>query len=629
MLVVLAYANSLENGFAFDDAIVIVDNELITHLDTLPALLTSDYWVAHDDSYGAVPFRSGLYRPLVLLSYAVNYAIGGRHPLGYHLVNIVLHLLVTCLLYFLALRLGFSRSAALIGAVLFAVHPIHTEAVTSIVGRAELLMALGVLGSWLLNLSGYYWWSLLAFAGGLFSKEQAIVLPVLLILSDVCSHRSLAAATSYRRYAGYVVVLAAYLAVRAAVLGTLSMPPVGFVENPLGSLEGVSRWLTAVKVAGYYLQLFFWPAALSADYSYNAIPVATSFWEPEVIGACIAWMALLTAFIWSFIRGERRISLSIGLTVLAFLPTSNFILPIGTMMGERLFYLPSAGLCLLIGWILGWAIEGRGSLSERIDGSKMVHATFVRYGAWAIVAIVCAGCIGRTIVRNRDWIDTERLFNSAVRVVPQSAKVHVALGRTLKFRNDHSSDEQALEHYQMALAIYPGYATSDPEFSSHMGDILFRLGRMKEAITALEQGTKLDPHVGLYLGLAYARLGETEKAERAWREVLTFTPHDPEARSRLSRLLLERGQWNDGLAQADEALRHHPDHVLALFNRALALEALGRSAEAMSAYERVIAIPSAPDAAKQDARHKMDNLRRNAEPKSDETRPCPSGLTPC
>src|SRR6185295_12578707 len=138
-LVSLAYGGTLWNAFTFDDHAIVVNNPLIKRVEHWPTLLRSDYWAGTRDPAAAPTVHAGLYRPLVLLSFAFNHAVAGISPWSYHLVNVSVHLVVTWLVYLLARQLTFSSAAALIAAVLFALHPIHTEAVAGAVGRAELL----------------------------------------------------------------------------------------------------------------------------------------------------------------------------------------------------------------------------------------------------------------------------------------------------------------------------------------------------------------------------------------------------------------------------------------------------------------------------------------------------------
>src|SRR6185436_17495008 len=183
-VVLLAYGGTLRNGFTFDDHAIIVQNSLIKRMEYRPTLLTSDYWAGVRDPGAAPTIHAGLYRPLVLLSFAVNHAAAGLSPWSYHLINVLLHLGVTWLLYAVARQLEFSLQAALAAALLFALHPIHAEAVAGVVGRAELLMSAGVLAGLLWGMQGRLWLSLAAFFLALLSKEQAVMLPALLLLYE-------------------------------------------------------------------------------------------------------------------------------------------------------------------------------------------------------------------------------------------------------------------------------------------------------------------------------------------------------------------------------------------------------------------------------------------------------------
>jgi Tfp pilus assembly protein PilF len=591
LLVGLAYGNSLGNGFAFDDAVMIEHNALITRAEYLPRLLTSDYWAGRRDPSEHVQWRSGLYRPLVLASFALNYAVGRLDPFGYHLLNVLLHILVTWLVFSLALQAGFTVGSATVGAALFAVHPVHTEAVTGIVGRAELLMAVGVLGSlWWAN-RGRIGPSVLSFAAGLLSKEQAVVLPVLLVLNDVCTGNSIAARSSWKelvlgvggRYGWHVLALASYLLVRALMLGRLQPPPVLFLDNPIAHVDGYTQVLSAVKVAGLYLALFVWPAVLSADYSYDAIPIARSLGEPGVILATVAWGSLLGLACWAFKR-DRRPAFCVGLLVMTFVPVSNMVIPIGTMMGERLFYLPSAGLCLLLGLVWERCVlwEDR----DRLQRQCVARAKLIRFGAGGTLLLICLGLLVRTALRNRDWADTESLFRSAAQAVPTSAKAKAVLGDQALAKGEW---EQALRQYQTATDLYPAYTRSEVTINLHLGMLFMKLGRWPEATEAFERAVVLDPESSgtqYHLGIAYAAQASLAKAEAALRTALILNPEHAESLIALSAVLVERGSYTEALAQAEAALRRLPGSREASYHRARALKGLGREKEADAEFRR-------------------------------------------
>ena len=586
VLVTVAYANSLPAGFAFDDEVMIRQNPLITSLDHVPKLLASDYWAGRRPATEAVPWRSGLYRPLVSLTYALNYAAGKDNPVGYHTVNLLLHLLVSWLVYLIALRTGISRAGGMVAAGIFGVHPIHTEAVTSIVGRAELLMAAGVLGAvWLAGV-GRPWLSLIAFASALLSKEQAIMLPAVLVLYDLCvgplsggeRRQSTSNVRILSRYGGYLAILACYAALHAAVVGGPGMVPIPFIDNPLAHVDGSTRVFSALKVAGWYLWLCVWPSNLSADYSYNAIPLSSSAADLGILGGMLAWGLLLGLGAWSFVKSDRTACFAVGLLVLTFLPVSNLVVPIGTIMGERLFYLPSAGLCLLAG--LGWDRLIRGSCN--VTGCRRLIQSGAALGLVAVWVLLTL----RTVDRNRDWADSETLMRSAEAVVPTSSKVHTVLADIAIRKADWSS---ALSHLQTAMGLYPGFTSTEVAINLKLGIIFLNTGREDDAIVAFERAVALDPFSSLprfYLGTGYVMGRRYEEAEASLRHALSLNPEAPEARSSLSWVLNVQGRYEEALREAEAALRLQPDLREGRLNRARALQGLSRSQEAVEEFQR-------------------------------------------
>lgn len=573
----LVYGNSLQNGFTMDDKVLIEDNYLIRSLDHLPTMFFTDYWAGRRDTTEVNQWQSGLYRPMVMASYAINYAIGGPSPLGFHAVNVLIHVGVTCLVYAVALSFGTGSLAAFVAAALFAVHPIHTEAVTGIVGRAELLMTFGLLASlWLARL-GRHFLALGAFALALFSKEQAMIFPLVLLLSDVCSKRTdsnheLARPSGaiLKRYGPYLGVLGGYLALRVTALETINLPTPTFVDNPLAHVDIQTRLFTAIKVAGWYLYLFIWPAALSADYSYNAIPLASSLIDPGALLGLLVWGMLIWLAIASFRHGKRAITFAIGLTTLTFIPVSNLIMPIGTIMGERLFYLPSAGLC----WLAGMATLTL--LPQRSWEASWNHLIL----PGSVGLLIMAALFVRTVHRNEDWKSNQTLFQSAARVVPNSAKVHAALGG---LDNAQGAYDQALQHYKKAFEIYPAYPRTDVDINLGMGALFLKQGETAKAVEAFRRAVELDPRSSLThynLGLALARHGSKDEAEQNLLTALAFNPSLSEAYNTLSRLWIEQERYQEGLAAAETALRHNPNLNEARYNRAQALTALGRTSEA-------------------------------------------------
>lgn len=595
-----AFGNTFHNGFVFDDGEIIANNSFITSLKNLPTVFSTGYWMGPRWEKDQPPAAGGAhYRPLVIASYALNYAVGGLNVSGYHLVNLLLHIAVSFVIYRLAQQMSFSRGASLAAAALFAVHPLHTEAVSGIVGRAELLMALGFLLalSWYIRSGApdkldrrFIVASCGAFAAALISKEQAMTLPGLLILYDLLMKRREAkwigfVFSALRRYSGYLLILIGFLVVRAAVLGiVVYIEKIPLIDNPLAYARWDIRLLTALKIAGKYLWLFVWPDHFSADYSYNAIALSSSLWEPAVIGGLAGWGALLGLAAWSYVKGHRWIFLAVALTALTFFPASNFLVAIGTIMGERLFYLPSAGLCLLVA--AGW---------DAACAARAGQAALFRLIGLGLFSLALVFLTARTVIRNRDWRSNETLFESAVKVAPGSAKVHfnIALSELKK------DEEKGIGEMDEALRIYPDYRNNNAEINFTYGSVLLKRGKWEQAIDWLTRAVKLKPRIvqGYYnLGLAYTKGGLWKEAERAFRRAIAVDVRDAATYNTLSFVLWKQERYEEAREFADAAIQANPDMVEARYNRATALEAEGRLEEAAKEYETLLKIKPIPSA---------------------------------
>lgn len=344
LLALGVYAGALRNGYALDDVPVLQQNPAVQGLD-LRALLTGAYW----------PGSRELYRPLTLLSFAVERVALGDAPALFHATNALLHALATGLLFALLRRLGAGAGAAGAGAALFAVHPVHVEAVANLVGRSELLAASLVLLASLLFLSrrapavirvaGAGLLYLLALA----SKEIAVSLPALLLVMALLEGKREgrpwrdAVRAWLPTAAACAVALGGYLALRASALGSGT----GSRAAPyLADLSPADRLATAARLVPEVLRLLVWPADLSSEWGPGALDVAT--WAHPLAWAGVGIIVLLAAATWSGARrGEGWVAAAVAWAALAYFPVSQAAFPIGTMLAERTLYLPSAALAFL------------------------------------------------------------------------------------------------------------------------------------------------------------------------------------------------------------------------------------------------------------------------------------------
>jgi Tfp pilus assembly protein PilF len=327
-------------------------------------------------------------------------------------------------------------------------------------------------------------------------------------------------------------------------------------------------------------------------------------WDPGVMWGILAWGGLIGLATWSF-RRDRRVTFCVGITALAFLPVSNLLIPIGTPVAERLFYLPSAGLCLLVGLGLSRlaAVQGHSEGPRRIAPLRRAGLLYT------VFALVCLTLVGRTMIRNLDWSTEERFYRAMVRDTPRSAKAHAYLGAFLVNSDRPEGWNEALQEYRTAMELYPDYMAVSNDLNSRLGLLYLKLGRLDEAISTLRQATLLEPQKGwswYLLARAYALHGNSGDAEDTFRMSLAMRD-DPAVRTAFSEFLIRQSRLTEGLMEAERALRARPDFAPALYNRALALDRLQCHREAVSAY-RAVPLQKLPPSVGEELRRRLRTL---------------------
>lgn len=443
-VVLTAYANSFTTGFARDNRLVILEIEQVHSVTTqhLKEILVHGYlWPA---------FASGLYRPLSTLSYLFNFAVlkNFDQPAGYHWVNYLLHAANAFLVYLLAWLLVRRYAPALFAAALWALHPICTEAVTDIVGRPEELAALGVLGALLLYAGGSRqsgWRNAFRLAAmmaaavvAVFSKESGVMVLPLAALYDI----------AYRRrwdWKGCVCLglpVFAMLCARWAVLRQEGVMELPFVNNPLSGAGFLVGRATAIGVIGKYLWLLLWPRTLSCDYSYNQVPLFhwhSMTWQQWVSVAAVAGLLWLAAVCY---RRSRTGFFLLGFSALTLLPAANLVVITGTIMAERLLYLPAVGFAAAVS-------IGMYRLVRRLGWRPMVAAVTLGAAGLAYGA--------RTYRRNPDWLNDETLYASATEATPANFEPHMVLASEW-YKKDPTflNGDRAIAEAEKAVEIVSG-----------------------------------------------------------------------------------------------------------------------------------------------------------------------------
>ena len=564
LIALAAYANSFGLGLAQDSRAIVERDARIraATADNLSLILGKTYWWPKTGD--------GLYRPVTTLSLLFNYAVlgNGPHAAGYHAVNFLLHAINVWLLYELALLLFRRAGPAFFAAALWAVHPIGTEAVTSIVGRADLLAAMAVLGGlllyaqrpgkWILSGSGPLGFSVrdvplgptqspwastaglfVIATAGVFAKENAAVLLGMMLLLDLAFREGIAAVRlRWRDYAAVASSLAILAVVRHGVLGSLPLAQAVYVDNPLrGAGFWAAHW-TALKVVGLDLWLLLCPLHLSCDRSFDQIPLA-GWGDPWAWASLVLVPAILAAALLRY-RQDRVLFWTAGFFGIALLPTANLLFPIGAMMAERFLYLPAVAFAV-----------ATAALLYRLKNASYTKAALV-------ALLVLYG--GRTLLRNPDWNDDLALASADVETTPRSFRLHDLLAGALYRQDPQRNLDRAIAEEEKSWAILkplpPARSSEFPPtllgfYYSAKGDysrslaVLLAAREISQAVgKAYDEdqrahGREPAPPAGLpqlYLTLAndYLHLGKYPEAVEALRYGRGLDPHELDAYDGLS-----------------------------------------------------------------------------------------------
>ncbi|MEK7600425.1 MAG: tetratricopeptide repeat protein [Patescibacteria group bacterium] len=549
VLSAVLFAPSIGGAFVFDDGIVIVGNPLIGGVPDVGSIFST--------SYHAYQPRTGLYRPLVILSYALNAWLFGDGPVSFHIVNIVLHAGVIAAVFVLVRMLLTPRIAGT-AALLFAVLPIHVEAVASIVGRAELMMALGFLGAVIAGLSGRSLLSAALLFAGLLSKETAIAaIPVLGVL---LWYRGAGMKEVMRVLRWHALSLVSFLALRVWVLGEHAFSTdASMVYNPIAH---ASSWLAglgmALRVVWEGFLRVWAPLSLSSDYSYSVFS-GTPLWS-VAIGAAI----LLTA-LYAIVRYRNDLRGYAGVLFLfPLLVIANIILPIGTIFAERLWYVPSIGLAILAAGIFV-RIHERWQRMVQVSGVLLV----------VIYALV-------SFQRSGAWVSEEALFQSAFAAQPDSV-VNQTNMAYLDLKNERLTDARA--RIDAVLSLTPEHAPA----LNLAGAIAQRQGDHAAAEAFWKRAIKARPdYLNAYRGLGalYYDAGYFADAHAVLSDALAIYPRWSEVWY-LSLVDIALGKTADAKVLLDAyASKAVPDEFL--FAHALLAHAEGRNIEAQALREQVV-----------------------------------------
>ncbi|CAG9091583.1 unnamed protein product [Plutella xylostella] len=568
-----------------------------------------------------------------VLTFRWNYAVHGLQPAGYHLVNLLLHALVS-LLYYRVCAMFLPEFASFVAAILFAVHPIHTEAVTGVVGRAEMLSSLFFLGALLCYARAasrrrYTDWRYVGACAAcvgvaMLCKEQGITVTGVCVVYELfVAHKRRGSTTTSpwswleawgkgagwgcacgeaaRRVTAVCCASLAMLAARLHVMGA-QLPVFTKFDNPAGAAAPPAKHLTFAYLPAVNAWLLTLPEALCCDWTMGTVKLVDSYLDTRNLATLTLACSLIAATVHALRTRSSSLSMGLALLVLPFLPASNLFFPVGFVVAERVLYMPSMGWCLLVAH--GW----------RLVAKK--RATL----ATAALIFLILAFSAKTYYRNWDWKTEYSLFSSGLKVNRNNAKLYNNVGHALEAEGKYA---EALEYFNTAVSVQP----DDVGAHINVGRTYNHLGQYQEAEEAYNRAKALLPrakpgesyqariapnHLNVFLNLAnlisknatrleeadmlyrqaismradytqayinrgdiLIKLNRTKEAQEVYERALLYDSGNPDIYYNLGVVLLEQGKASQALAYLDKALELEPEHEQALLNSAILLQEIG------------------------------------------------------
>ncbi|KAM3926144.1 protein O-mannosyl-transferase TMTC3 [Leptodactylus fuscus] len=632
-IVVLCYWNSVFCGFVFDDVSAILDNKDLHPSTPIKKLFQNDFWgtpMSEERSHKS-------YRPLTVLTFRLNYLFSELNAVSYHLLNLILHAVV-CVIFLKVCKLFLDNRTSMVAALLYAVHPIHTEAVTGVVGRAELLSSIFLLAAFLSYTkskgpdNSIVWTPIAAavflVAVATLCKEQGITVVGICCVYEVFIAQGYTLPvlwdTGVQILLGkgnipysllqtllklVVLMFSTFLLVVIRVQVIQSQLPVFTrFDNPAAVSTTPARQLTFNYLLPVNAWLLLNPSELCCDWTMGTIPLVESFLDVRNLATVLFFCFLGNLVVYS-IRysgdSSKTVLMGLCLMVLPFIPASNLFFPVGFVVAERVLYVPSMGFCILVAH--GWK-----KLSSKSSGLRKL--------SWIFLALVLFTHAVKTFNRNWDWESEYTLFMSALKVNKNNAKLWNNVGHALENEKNYA---KALRFFKQATHVQPD------DIGAHMnvGRTYKNLNRSKEAeesyliakslmpqvIPGKRYAARVAPnHLNVYINLANlirANESRLEEADQLYRQAISMRPDFKQAYISRGELLLKMNKpleakeaylraleldgmnadlWynlaivyielkdpNEALRNFNQALELNRRHKLALFNSALLMQESG------------------------------------------------------
>jgi tetratricopeptide (TPR) repeat protein len=597
------YSLALDNGFIYDDESQVLENKFIQDTKYIPKIFTTNVWAFMDKQA-----LTNYYRPMMHLAYMLDYHLFGLKPFGFHLTNILFHILSTIMVYFLTVELFKDKSFGLLAGLLFALHPIHTEAVIWIAALPELLVTFFYLLSLYLYLKAetaatlskkiHLAISLLCFLLALLSKEMALTLPLILIVYEHI-YRKRAWREGPKRYGAYFAVVGLYALLRIHALGQF------LVTQHHHELKPYEFVLSVVATVGKYWWKLFLPTELNA---FHVFEPSRSILELPVLAALVAIVIAIGLMLKLWPR-QPMIVAGIAWVLITLMPVLN-IKAIGpNVFAERYLYIPSVGFCWLAAQALTWLVAEARVIRLLMVGVLLTLSAFqivARTKDWkdaiTFYRKTVASSPNAYIMRNelglacykRGLLDQAiQEFREAARSKPDFVEAHNNLGTVYQRKGLVT---EAIKEYQEVLRLKPDRVQAH----NNLGAAYRDQGRLDDAMAEYQAALRIDPdylEAHHNLGVAYQNKGWLDQAIEEYKKAIAINSQAADTRANLGAAYFDKGLIDAAIAEYQEALRIKPESASAHFNLAVIYSRKGAIEQAIEEYRRAVQVkPNYADA---------------------------------
>jgi len=584
LVCLVAYSNTFQVPFQFDDPRSITDVPFVRDLRLFPNVFT-------------------LNRSVGFFSFALNYRLHGPDVFGYHIVNLAIHIINSLLVYALivltfrmprlqgSFLLKHAKPMALLSALLFASHPVQTQAVTYIAQRFASLATLFFLASVVTYANSrlpatakpsqyralaWYGTSLLCAVLAMKTKEIAFTLPVVIALYEFLFLEG----PVKKRILLLLPLMLTMVIIPASLLGIdrplgTMMSDVGEVTKVHTTMARAEYLITQIRVIVTYLRLLVFPMNQNLDYDY---PLFDSFFAPQVVLSFLLLTMVIGTGVYLLYRdrhapGAGRLTAFGIFWFFMTLSVESSIIPIADVIFEHRLYLPSVGFFIAITSALFWA-------AERLEARwpHAVRAVVVFLGAAVIVFI------GLAVARNIVWQSEVGLWEDVIRKSPLKARGYNGLGLAYFNKNQYG---RAIESFAKAIALHPSYGVA----FNNIGNACYREGLYDQALEAQTRAIALEPKNQVFLynrGLTYTAMGAYDRAIEDYDRAISLDPAYAEAYNNLGLVYHVTGLYDRAIEAYTKALTLYPGNALFFTNRGLSRAAIGEYGRAIEDYARAL-----------------------------------------